>query len=124
MYGSLVIMFAAIDRLVRTAAVVYRWLVVAFICICLFVIVMATFVANLTYGVSQRSDQYSSTNNLVAAAIIEFDTTESGQNLRCMLVSVLPDAGYNNAELVIVGLNELSRFRYGKEFCSLPISLP
>ena len=120
LYGLIAILLVPVNRLVRRVSLVWRWVVYVLICMGLYGSVMATFVANYSYGLNDRSDQYSNTHNMVATAIVDFDRSEQGNHLRCILLSNFPDSGYNNGTILAKGLNELSRSRYGQAFCLPP----
>ncbi len=81
-----------------------------------------TLLANLRLARVDRSDPLAAVTNAIAAAAINFDPSEAGNERRCELIDVyttyLPDPRrYNAGENVRADLNSLMTERRGRPFC-------
>ena len=131
LYGVGVLLFSLLHRYACTNDKPIPWLSyvsVVTLTVAFSAMMVLTLVANDHYAAVQRSKPITNTVNLISTASIEFDSSESGMALRCELLAdyagSVCDSCWHSGIRLQEQLNDLSRSRYGSDFCPIPVENP
>ena len=119
-YGLAVIVLSFIGHHQEKSQIGRRWLIAA-VTAAVLVMPMNAFITNDKFSIWRRSGSDGSVVNLISTASIDFDRSESGQTIRCELISAYTDRNcedcWHSGTRVLEELNRLSRSEYGADFC-------
>ena len=119
-YGLAVIALSFMSGRYQEGPVRREWMFAAVAAVVL-VMSMNAFIANDKFSIWRRSGSDGSVVNLISTASIDFDRSESGQAIRCELMAAYTDRNctgcWHSGVRVLEELNQLSRSKYGADFC-------
>lgn len=124
-YGLAVIALSFVGHRREERQIRRGWLV-AVVAVSVLAMSMNAFIANDKFSIWRRSGSDGSVVNLISTASIDFDRSESGQAIRCELISAYTDRNcedcWHSGARVLEEVNQLSRSKYGADFC--PVDIP
>ena len=119
-YSLAVIVLSFIGHQQERRQIGRRWLIAA-VTAAVLVMPMNAFITNDKFSIWRRSGPDGSVVNLISTASIDFDRSESGQTIRCELISAYTDRNcedcWHSGTRVLEELNRLSRSEYGADYC-------
>ena len=120
-YGLAVIALSFTSRGKEGRRVRRAWLA-AGVTAAVFVMSMNAFMANDKFSIWRRTGSDASAVNLISTASVDFDRSERGEAIRCELIAAYTERNnctgcWHSGARVLEELNNLSRSRYGADFC-------